>query len=159
MNTSDFHLHSPTGLSEARFRYHHERFSQLNNLVIGHSNLVWDFLKTVNGGGAAAILAYVAAIGGTKSTYLPWISLASFSLGLALVGVALAILVHKADHLMQSWLQQFELYLSNELSWSDLIKKDKERVDRLKILPWFLGWSSLLLFFAGLTTAAAHLLA
>jgi len=141
-------------LEERRSKYQEERFWQLNSLNIQHSQVTWQYLMTVNGGGAVAMLAFIGAVGDIRTSVWPYWALAFFMVGLVFVGFAMAHIVHKVQNLQDSWKQDVISYYGRKITWAELLRRDQERVDSWSWLPWCLGWGSFLIFVFGIIFTA-----
>ncbi len=154
----DLHKDATQELRNVRHDHYIGRFNQLNGLLIGATEGVWSYLLTVNGGGAAAVLAYLATVGKEKAgedvTTVLWL----FGVGLFLVGVARAVLAHKFQSMVKGWLEDSEKYFTSKMPWSKLMDEDQKRVRFLEFVPWALGCLSFGRFFVGLFMAGRWLL-
>lgn len=151
---TDLHRESGAHLYEVRARHNTERFNQLNGLLNSGTQSVWTYLMSVNGGGAAGMLAFIGAKDSIASQVWPYVVLGLFTVGLILVGIAHAVIVHKVQALIDNWNAHMSLYWQDRIGWSVVLAKDKEVVARQKAVPWILGWLALVLFLAGVAAAA-----
>ena len=152
--SSDFHSRAPVAVKEARQAYAHDRFNQLNGLLNSYSSAAWNYLMTVNGGAAAGVLAFIGAKDDLAALSWPYVALGMFSMGLLLVGFALAFMTHKAQNLTLNWIGLTGQYWVDGIEWREVVRRDEEGVDGVRWLPWVLGWGSLLLFIAGIGLCA-----
>lgn len=151
---SDLHKDTPSWLQQIRSKYNDERFHQLNGLLNSYVSGVWSYLLAVNGGGAAGMLAFIGGKDEIAQQRWPYLVLATFVLGLVLIGFAHACMVHKAQALIDNWNGNMSKYWKNEIAWSYLMERDHEVVSHWAKAPWVLGWLSLALFVAGIFGAA-----
>lgn len=142
-------MESFRNLEATRDRYMDERFQQLNGLLGQQSAAVWTYLKTINGGGAVAMLAFIGAKDKFASMLESYCVLGAFVIGLSLVGIAHAFLVHKFQLLTTRWIESTGAYRRNQLDWDVLIASDKQLVEKWAAFPWVLGWFSFLFFLVG----------
>ena len=136
-------------LEGIRTHYHEQRFWQLNSLIIQNSQATWQYLMTVNGGGAVALLAYIGAVPSIRSSAWPYVVLASFMTGLIIVGLTYAFNAHKFQNLQDGWNKDVDLYYKKQITWAKLLADDNVRTKNFSWLPWVLGWAAFLLFLFG----------
>lgn len=159
MTENDMHHTVLDHIRVARERYVDERFKQLNGLITTNADGAWTYLMNVNGGGVAAVLTYLAAFkDDLVSKSLPLIALIVFMIGLVLVGAGRAVIVHKTNDLLMNWRNNTISYYQLQSTWSMLISRDQQIVERYALLPWILGWMSLICFLIGVSLSAWLLL-
>lgn len=153
---SDHHKDTSVEVMYRHEQHNQRRFDQLNGLLTASSGAVWNYLLAVNGGAAAGMLAFIGAKKELASQSWPYIVLAVFVVGLVLVGVAHAVMVHKVQALITNWNNNIVRYWNNEIGWMYHLEQDQAVVKRLAWLPWALGWASLGLFVLGVVLAAQN---
>lgn len=151
---SDLHKDCPPEITQIRVKYNDDRFQQLNGLLGSATSNTWTYLLTVNGGAAAGLLAFIGSKPKLAKLQWPYWVLLIFMSGLILVGLAHAFIVHKVQALVDGWVANTSRYWRNEVVWSYVIEEDQKLVRKWAIVPWILGWASLLTFMVGVLWAA-----
>lgn len=151
---ADVHSNCAPAVTAARAKYNDDRFFQLNGLMGSASQSAWTFLLTVNGGGAAGVLAFIGADEKVAAMSWPYVVLGIFSLALVFVGVAHAFIVHKLQALTVSWVATTGKYWSDQVAWSIVLETDEKLVRKGAATPWVLGWAAMVCFFVGLLISA-----
>jgi hypothetical protein len=151
---TDLHKNCPLELTHLRRKYNDDRFQQLNGLLGSSTSSVWTYLLTVNGGGAAGLLAFIGTQPALAKLGWPYCILFIFAAGIVFVGFAHAFIVHKLQALIDNWVRTSGKYWRNEVRWGVVLKADDALVNKYKWLPWALGWLSLLTFLIGVGWAA-----
>lgn len=151
---SDLNRDTPEPLNQLRAKFIDDRYQQLNGLLNSTTSAVWTYLLTVNGGAAAGILAFIGAKQDLAKAWWPYLVLISFTVGLVLVGLAHAFRVHKAQQLADGWVADTGDYWRNVKPWSEVVRRDDQRVESWAPLPWVLGWLSLICFVLGVAVSA-----
>lgn len=147
---TDLHKNCPLELTHLRRKYNDDRFQQLNGLLGSATSSVWTYLLTVNGGGAAGLLAFIGAKTEIAQLAWPYYVLFIFATGIVLVGFAHAFIVHRIQGLIDNWVESTGKYWRNEADWSDVLRADDALVKKRKWIPWALGWLSLITFLTGI---------
>lgn len=145
-------------LQKARSAFNDQRFQQLNNLLIGHSEGSIQYLLAVNGGGCVAMLGLVGAVEKWRMQNWPYWVLAIFVLGLVLAGLGRTVLLIHTQHLLSGWIKDTKAHFEDSLDWGNVVAADKRRVQRMKPIPWVIGLLSFACFIGG-TSAAGYLFA
>ncbi|WP_431120907.1 hypothetical protein [Variovorax paradoxus] len=130
--------------------YNESRFHQLNGLVIASSEGAWQYLLTVNGGGAVAVVAFIGAVPQLQKRVWPYVVLAIFAIGLLLVGLGRALVLLHMNKMLQNWTASMAQFYSNKLDWHAVTRADEALVKPGEFWPWLLGWVSFGLFAIGL---------
>jgi len=151
---SDLHKDCSPALTQIRAKYNDDRFQQLNGLLGSATSSTWTYLLTVNGGAAAGLLAFIGSKPELAKLQWPYLVLLVFMSGLIFVGLAHAFIVHKVQALVDGWVENTGRYWRNEVVWSYVIDEDKKLVRKWALIPWMLGWASLLTFLTGVLWAA-----
>ena len=151
---TDLHKDCPTDITLLRQKYNYDRFQQLNGLLGQASSSTWTYLLTVNGGGAAALLALIGSESDAARYSWPYWILMFFVLGLVCVGFAHAFIVHKLDALSKHWVEATGKYWHGKVGWAIVIESDDSLVKKNQWVPWVLGWLSLFFFLTGVAWAA-----
>lgn len=157
MSKMEFHGECPPQIEQARDRHNHDRFTQLNGLVTSHVDGTWQYLLAVNGGGAATALTFIGAVDRLRGLTWPYVVLSIFVLGLVLVGLGRAFMVHWSSNLVEGWIADTGAYFRGQVSWFVVIKRDEDRVNRWRAVPWILGWAAFVMFLLGVGLAAFKL--
>ena len=152
----DIHSNASPQTTQARSAYNTGRFNQLNGLMTSATSGVWNYLLAVNGGAAAGTLAFIGAVKELAKLNWPSWALGMFLVGLILVGLVHAFIVHRLEGLSNNWEAMTQKYWLNQVEWSEVIRSDEKLVDSWAWVPWVLGWLSLILFIAGVITAAVN---
>lgn len=130
--------------------YYEDRWNQLNNLVISHSEGALTYLLTVNGGAVAGMLAFIGAVTEVRNAPSAIWALSFFVGGLVLSGFARAYALHYMEWLMKAWRTDYGTYLSGHISWQELNTRDSSRANRWEWPATALGYASFLAFLIGL---------
>ncbi|MHA6884329.1 hypothetical protein [Ralstonia pseudosolanacearum] len=137
--------------------YYLQRWTQLNGLVISHSEGALTYLLTVNGGALAGVLAFVGAVQQVRQAPGALWALLLFAVGLVLAGLTRTYSLETMKALQRGWVADFEQYRSGKITWDVFIEQDSNRVRRWDRLGPWLGWSSFLCFLVGLAVASVLL--
>jgi len=146
MNSTDFYqCDVESNVLEVRDKYISQRWQQLYNLLIDGVNKVINFLFMVNLAGSMMILIVMAVLDdASKSLVLRW-SLFFYALGLVLIGILRAIIVHRAAFFFNKWRKDVERYHSEQISFVKLTANDDNRTRTDKI-EFITGYASGLSF-------------
>ncbi|WP_321897339.1 hypothetical protein [Burkholderia cepacia] len=134
--------------------YYLQRWAQLNGLVISHSEGALTYLMTVNGGALAGLLAFVGSVQQVRQAPGALWGLLLFTMGLVLAGCARAHSLEAMKALLRGWTADFERYRATQISWDDLIARDKSRHGKWDKIGPALGYGSFGCFIAGLIVAS-----
>ncbi|MGN5354317.1 hypothetical protein ACQ4P5_20145 [Ralstonia sp. L16] len=141
----------------AAIEYHVQRWTQLNGLVISHSEGALTYLLTVNGGALAGMLAFVGSVVQVRQAPGSTWALSLFAIGLILSGLARAYSLETMKALQKGWVADFTQYRTGHITWDEVNRRDNARVNRWPLLGPGLGYGSFICFLLGLAIAA-HLL-
>lgn len=136
-------------------QYNQRRFEQLNSLVLSHAEGAWQFLLAVNGGGAAAMLAFIGAVSPLQKRWWPYLVLGTFVVGLVLVGIGRAYLFQRMSRLLQLWNDSMLRFYKNEIEWPQVIEDDQNAGNRGGWIATAIAWFSFASFLVGLTALCA----
>lgn len=133
--------------------YNAQRWQQLNGLVITHTEGALTALLTVNGGALAGTLAFIGAVPNFRNSCLAMIGLTLFAIGLVLAGATRAYTLETMKSLQKNWVSDFQSYIAEQLTWSQLLGNDNARVKHQEWRGPLLGYSSFGAFLLGLVFA------
>ena len=134
-----------------QFEQHNQRrFNQLNDMVVSHAEGAWQFLLAVNGGGAAAMLAFIGAVAPLQKRWWPYLVLLAFVVGLVLVGIGRAYLFQRMNHLLKLWNTSMGRFYANEIEWLQVVRDDDAASNRRGWVAITIGWSAFAAFLVGL---------
>lgn len=137
--------------------YYLQRWTQLNGLVISHSEGALTYLLTVNGGALAGVLAFVGAVQQIRQAPGALWALLCFAVGLVLAGVARAHSLEAMKALQRGLVADFMQYRAGKITWDRFIERDDNRVKTWNLLGPWLGWGSFVCFLVGLVIASVLL--
>lgn len=144
--------------TQAQAAYYEQRWKQLNDLVIAHSEGALTYLLTVNGGAVAGMLAFIGAVTTIRQSTWALAALTIFALGLLLAGLSRVESLLHVRALQNKWKEDYQLFLTRQISWNQLIVQDDGRVKGRGWLAEVLGWASFACFVAGLIVTTVCLL-
>jgi hypothetical protein len=150
MNTPLKYSNLPTDVRAQLEEQNTRRFDQLNGLVISNAEGAWQFLLAVNGGSAVAVLAFIGAVPALQRMRWPYVILATFVVGLVLVGIGRAIVLRQMQALLTTWNGNINKFYRDELDWPTVLSLDEVKVNDGDWIPWALGLASFALFGGGL---------
>lgn len=133
----------------ARERFIEHREKQLQSVATTASENAIKYLFTINAGGAVAVLTYLGAIASNHTEKLPLkYSLAFFFVGLVLVGLYKALLVHIYTNTFKMFQNSLKSYFKQQREWDDFYQEIESHVKQNN-MPYILGYSSFACFFLG----------
>ncbi|WP_444633198.1 hypothetical protein [Cupriavidus oxalaticus] len=138
--------------------YNDQRWRQLNALIISHSEGALNYLLAVNGGALAGMLAFIGAVAEIRQSSAALAALTIFTTGLVLAGVCRANALETMKALQAGWMSDFRSYLSQQITWDELVRRDEERVKVKERWGPILGYGSFVMFILGLGLATHALL-
>lgn len=130
--------------------YHEQRWRQLNNLIIAHSEGALNYLLAVNGGAVAGMLAFIGAVSELRHSSTALWALVLFVVELVLAGLTRAYTLEVMKALQTGWNSDFRSYASQQITWDELLRRDEARVRRGERWGPVLGYGSFVMFFVGL---------
>lgn len=129
--------------------YVENRWSQLQERIVGRAEAAWKYLMLTNSGSAVAVLSFMGAYKTiTPIPHAHWMLLA-FLLGLVLVGLGHATAYYRATWLFSGWRMDISKFYADELEWGEVLARDNDRSSYF-ILADVIAWLSFGCFFAGL---------
>ncbi len=133
----------------ARERFIEHREKQLQSIATTASETAIKYLFVTNAGGAVAILAFLGAIA-EKPVEIGMLkySLALFFVGVILVGIYRAYLVHVYMDIFKQYQFSVKNYFGERKDWDDFYSEVESQVKPNKI-PHILGYSSFVCFIGG----------
>jgi hypothetical protein len=151
---------TPPQITPAVFEYYLQRWTQLNGLIISHSEGAINYLLTVNGGALAGMLAFVGSVSQVRNSKCTLWALGLFALGLVLSGVVRAHALETMKIFQAGWSTDFGEYRRGSITWEEWNRRDQARVNRwrYKYVGPLIGYASFVCFLIGLAIAAYLLL-
>ena len=126
-NKDYYNTRVPKETLETRNNFISERWEQLHEFYLKHSDETIKYLLYVNAGGAAISIGFMGASESIRSLICLRISLCFFAFGLICVGILRAILLHKIKYLFDNWRKDSEKYWNSQIGYSELTQKDDKR--------------------------------
>ena len=135
---------------KARERFIESREKQLQSLSTTANETAIKYLFTTNAGGAIGVLAFLGAIAEkpVEMNILKY-SLALFFIGIILVGIYKAFLVHVFGGIFKEYRVSVKNYFSEEKEWNVFLREIEAQVKLNNIPYYILGYSSFFCFIAG----------
>ncbi len=109
--------------------YLNERWYQIQSLLQKVADDGLKYLTLINGGGAIAVLSFIAA-NQTNSNKCMWISFTIFFTGLILVGVINLWRYLHLGHMLKSWSEDCDKYRFGQTEYEDLVNEDNKRAGK-----------------------------
>jgi len=151
------YTHSPDQFRTESINYINQRWSQLNLLSKDVSDRAIKYLMLTNSGGAIAMLSFLGASETVRSLLAPKIALGFFSLGIILVGVLNATILHHVDWLFSSWRTDVKKYMEDKIDWETMTDADDKR-SYATTLHYIVGYGAFASFITGSAIALRSLL-
>lgn len=108
--------------------YLNERWYQIQSLLQKSSDDGLKYLTLINGGGAVAVLSFIAQES-NESNKCMWISFSIFFSGLLLVGVVNLWRYIHLSRMLQGWGNDCQKYRIGKIEYVELTKNDDERAN------------------------------
>lgn len=137
--------------------YINQRWGQLYELDKEWGKEAIKYLLLVNAGGAVATLSFIGTSDVVRAAVTPKIALLLFFLGLMCSGLMIAYAYETMSRLFGRWQQDVEAHDRKEITYDELLRRDKERATS-GVVDRILGYTSLLSFALGFLVGAAGLL-
>ena len=146
MNNCDYYQPDvESNVLEVRDKYISERWQQLYNLLIDGVNKIINYLFLVNIAGCMTTLIVMAVMENARKSPTLRLSLFFYVLGLVLIGILRAIIVHRAANFFNKWRKDVEKYHSEQITFGRLTAGDDSRTRTDKI-EFIAGYASGLSF-------------
>lgn len=137
-----------SSIQPAELALYKERFEHLRGVAMVAEEGAWQYLLAVNGGGAAAMLAFIGAVPGYRSVGHSYAVLALFMAGLLLVGLARANANLRLSRAIKGWNADMSMRIKGDMEFREMLRRDAARTGT-NVLAWSCGFLSLGLFVAG----------
>ena len=109
--------------------YLNERWYQIQSLLQKASDDGLKYLTLINGGGAVAILSFIASDANNNSGCM-WASFVVFFVGLILVGIVNLKRYLLLENMLESWGKDSNRFRKCEIEYDELIANDNEKADK-----------------------------
>jgi hypothetical protein len=126
-----------------------ERWKELNDFYLKHSDETIKYLFYVNAGGTGTVIGFMGSSEVIREMILLRIALCCFAFGLVCVGILRVFLLHKISFLFDNWRRDSNKYWKNEIGYSELSDKDDERSES-DFFAFLIGYISAISFIIGL---------
>lgn len=109
--------------------YLNERWYQIQSLLQKASDDGLKYLTLINGGGAVAILSFIAS-DASNNSHCMWISFVVFFVGLILVGIVNLKRYLLLENMLESWGEDSNKFRKCEIEYDELIANDNKAAKR-----------------------------
>lgn len=135
--------------TDIRNNYIKGRWEQLYGLCKETNEDIHKYLFATNAGGAVAILAYLGSVAGNGGSLIAAkTALGYFFIGLILLGILKAYILHHYESLDTNYKAGVKKYYERTMEWEALVKSDEDKVGNSKI-PYIIGYGSFFAFILG----------
>jgi hypothetical protein len=131
-----------------RVEYINQRWKQLHALEKECAEVAIKYLLLTNSGGAVAVLSFMGSSEKARSSHFTVAALASFVVGVILVGVFNILRYYRVANLFNSWRRDSEKYFEMEMDWKTLTDSDNQRSEA-QIIAHIAGNLSFVAFLVG----------
>ncbi|MGA2802440.1 MAG: hypothetical protein ABSE97_08760 [Verrucomicrobiota bacterium] len=135
-------------LRNHRIEYINQRWKQLHALEKECAEVAIKYLLLTNSGGAIAVLSFMGSSEKARSSHYAVAALASFVVGVILVGVFNILRYYRVANLFNSWRRDSEKYFERQIDWKKLTDADNLR-SKAQIAAHFAGNLSFVAFLVG----------
>ena len=139
---------TPEPIRKGRIDYINRRWEQLYELEKEAGLSALQYLFLTNAGGAAAMLAFIGAIGADKIGFGAKLALASFVLGVVLLGISKAKQYHCMSRLFEHWKGLAGAYFGDKASYEYITEEDKKKTGE-DFFDYFFPYASFACFVLG----------
>lgn len=135
---------------EANIGYTNERWRQLYSVQSDWATEGIKYLMLVNSGGAVAMLAFLGSVANARDLVWPKATLASFALGIVLIGFMHVLRHYHISQLFKKWRESVNDYFTDQKGWNQILEEDLKRSSKY---DWalLLAYMSFACFITGIT--------
>ena len=141
MNDDYYHADVDKDVLERRNKDINRRWKELYELEDEAEKEALKFLFITNSGGAVATLSFMGASAIARNSCFAKASLIAFALGLILIGITRAIILHKLKSAFKGYRSDAARYFTQKCGYSYLENNDEERT-KSTFCAYFFGYLS-----------------
>ena len=134
MNTTDknkndyYYSTTPKEILEENNKHIVERWTELGEAYLKHSDEIAKLLFYINSGGVATLIGFMGASESVREVLLLQMALFLFALGLIFAILLRTFWIHQVKRISDGWQNDTKCYWDGEISFSKLLQNDNDRV-------------------------------
>lgn len=151
-----YNTDTPEHILNEYVKSNHERWDQLNGLLLSVISDGVKYLFAVNAGGCIAMLALLGASEELRKQEWTWTVLFVLFLGLVSVGILNFARYHVIDYLLRKWNQDVVRFYEGEMDFDELSRNDDRRVVKSNLILIFAYFAFACFVYAGYVGATNY---